>query len=282
MALFYPITVEELMKRKIYIATPAYDTPCTDYTKSLLGTMELFSKVGWEIHIGIVGGLCYVHTARNHLCDMFLRTTCDEMIFIDSDIGWNPEELLQLCRLERNVIGGVAPYRSNDVGFPVIYKQDGEGHFTGSYLPGTDVAILECSILPTAMMRIQRGVFGKLVEAGEALKVLDSGRDRYAPTKIYRFFDFEIEHKIDEKTGELYIVEFGEDVTFCHKLSRAGIGIWCDPRMTLRHHGRTFFEGCLDKSLRREPLPEQKNAAAKSNGTGVSGSPPVPLSPEAL
>lgn len=268
------------MKRKIYIGTPAYDEPCTDYTKSLLATMELFGRVNWEVHIGIINGLCYVHVARNHLVDLFLRSNCDEMIFIDSDMGWNPEELLQLCRIERNVIGGVAPYRSNDMGFPVVFKQDGEGHYVGSYLPGTDDALLECSVIPTAMMRIQRGVFAKLVETGQALKVLDAGRDRYAPTKLYRFFDFEIEHKVDEKTGEPYIVEYGEDVTFCHKVTRAGIGIWCDPRMRLRHHGRQFFEASLAESLKRSP--SEADHAGKSNGAGVPRSSPVPLSPEAL
>lgn len=256
------------MKRKIYIATPAYDEPCTDYTKSLLGTMELFQRVNWEVHIGILGGLCYVHTARNNLVDMFLRTACEEMIFIDSDIGWNPEELLEMCRIQHNVVGAVAPYRSNDIGFPVVYKQDGEGHYRGSYLPGTDACLLACTVLPTAMLRIQRGVFGALVEKGEALKVLDCGRDRYAPLKIFRFFDFEIEHKVDEKTGEPYIVEFGEDVTFCHKLSRSGFEIWCDPRMKLRHHGKQFFEGRLHDSLQpkmeTEALPGAPNDALHS------------------
>lgn len=274
-------------KRKIMVGTPAYDQPVLDYTKSFLASAELFAKANWELRACMIGGLCYVHTARNLIVDSFLHSDCDELIFIDADIGWQPEDLLELCRIERNVIGGVAPYRSNDIGFPVIYKQDGEGHYTGSYLPGTDVCLLAVSILPTAMMRIQRGVFTKLVEKGEALKVLDSGKDRYAPSKIYRFFDFEVEHKVDEKTGEPYIVEYGEDVTFCHKLARVGIEIWCDPRMTLRHHGRTFFEGCLDKSLRREPtegeiLPKDRIDARKSNGAGVPRSSPVPIQAKAL
>lgn len=274
---FTPYIVEELMaKRKIMIGTPAYDTPCLDYSQSLIATAELFSRVGWEMHGCMVGGLCYVHTARNHICDSFLRSSCDELIFIDSDIGWRPEDLLQLCRIERNVIGGAAPYRSPEGGFPVVFKQDGEGHYTGSYIPGSDDALLECTIVPTAMLRIQRGVFGKLVETGQALKVLDAGREKYAdaPSKIYRFFDFEVEHKVSPE-GEPYIVEYGEDVTFCHKVIRAGFSIWCDPRMTLRHHGKQHFEGCLAQHLRRPPPGEPD--VRKPNGIGVPGSSPVPL-----
>lgn len=254
-------------KRRIFIATPAYDEPCTDYTKSLISTMELFGRADLEVHVGIVGGLCYVHVARNHLVDSFLRSPCDEMIFIDSDIGWNPEELLQLCCIERNVIGGVAPYRSNDVGFPIVVKKDSEGFYTGSYIEGTDSALLECEVVPTAMLRIQRGVFGKLVEANEVVKVLDSGKDRYNPSKIYRFFNFETEEKKNE-LGEPYIVEYGEDVTFCHKCTRAGVSIWCDPRMTLRHHGRQFFQGCLDTELKRgrENAEREASATRKVNG----------------
>lgn len=270
-----------MSKRKIMVGTPAYDTPCLDYTQSLIGTADLFGRVGWDLRGCMIGGLCYVHTARNHIVDTFLKSDCEDLIFIDSDIGWNPEELLELCRIERNVIGAVAPYRSKDIGFPVVFKQDGQGFYTGSYLPGTDDALLACSVLPTAMLRIKRGVFGKLVEAGEAPLLLDAGRDRYGPTKLYRFFNFETEEKYDPQKDEQYLIEYGEDVTFCHKLTRAGFEIWCDPRMTLRHHGRTFAEGCLAKSMKRPPTKVDENVG-KSNGTGVPGSAPVPVQAETL
>jgi len=57
---------------------------------------------------------------------------------------------------------------------------------------------------------------------------------------------------------------YGEDSNFSRKMREAGIKIWIDPNITIRHHGMHSWEGNLHEHLLR-PLDERERMRA---GTG--------------
>ncbi len=236
------------MGKSYYLATPCYTDPCPDYMASMVATQQALFQAGHRFNIGYVQGLCYIHVARNWLVRNFLESKCDEMIFIDSDIGWDAAEFLNLISLEYNVIGGAAPYRSGQPGFPVALKRDKEGWPLGHVLPGGETAILEAEVVPTAMLKIGRPVFEELIKRDLATWRIETSGETGKEVKRWRsFFDFETT-KYGEAKDEF--CEYGEDVSFCRKCQRAGIGVWVDPRMTLRHWGKHGFAGMLDSWLK--------------------------------
>lgn len=235
-------------KRSFFLATPCYSPPCPDYVASMAATQQAFADAGHKFNIGYVQGLCYIHIARNWLVRNFLASPCDEMIFIDSDIGWDAKELLDLCALDANVVGGAAPYRSGQPGFPVALKSDSEGVLLGHQFPGTDAALLEAEVVPTAMLKIGRGVFQELVRQGMATwRIETDGETKKEKRRWRSFFDFETTPFGDSPDE---FCEYGEDVSFCRKCTKAGIPLWVDPRMTLRHWGMHGFQGQLHSWLK--------------------------------
>mgnify|MGYP000341873540 CR=1 FL=1 len=50
--------------------------------------------------------------ARNYLVDEFLRSDFTHLLFIDSDIHYNPQDVIAMLALEKDVIGGPYPKKS--------------------------------------------------------------------------------------------------------------------------------------------------------------------------
>jgi hypothetical protein len=237
---------------KLFIATPVYGPLAIDYTQSILATVPVLEAAGHTVEWKLLYGCCYVHTARNKLARDFIKSGCDELIFIDADIGWQTPDILRLVGHDRAVVGGAAPFRHGVGGFAVNF-------LTKDRVPLGDpeTGLLECDVLPTAMMKIKRQVFFDLFACQLAPLRIEYNRETGEERERYRsFFDFEVDNNIN--------LEFGEDVTFCRKCRRIGIQLWCEPNMTIRHHGMNHREGNLDTHLRALPGGTPRIAATSS------------------
>lgn len=226
----------------IFIATPCYGTLATDYTQSLLLSAPALEKAGHAVQWRMHQGCCYVHISRNKLVEAFLNSNCDEMIFIDSDIGWDPQDLVNLAAIDRDIVGGAIPYRQGKLAFPVSYNKAEDGTPMGD----PETGLIDCSVVPTAIMKIKKEVFFRMIGGNLAeLRVEYAASDGAQGDTWHSFFDFEIDN--------VNHLEFGEDVTFCRKCLKLGYKLWCYPNMTLRHHGGGFRMGNFDKYLRSMP-----------------------------
>lgn len=187
-----------------------------------------------------LAGCCYVHTARNKLTQLFLDKEMDEILWWDADIGVEPEDVVRLCRHDREIVGGAAPFRFGAYsGFPSHVVRSDDGFPVG--LP--DEGLVEAKVVPTAMLKVKREVFEKLRDVGMAPLRLEYDRDTRKECMRYSsWFDFEAD--------EINHLEYGEDVTFCRKCERAGYQLWIEPRMTIRHHGFDHRAGNFDTYLR--------------------------------
>ena len=112
------IDVKELRKRRIFVATPMYGGNCHGmYTKSTADLAMLSTKYGIEVKFFYLFNESLITRARNYLVDEFLRSDFDYLMFIDSDIGFDPNDVLTLAALldpadDKEIICGPYPKKT--------------------------------------------------------------------------------------------------------------------------------------------------------------------------
>ena len=85
------IDIKELRKRKIFIASPMYGGMCSGiYTKASVDLARLASQYGMDISFYYLFNESLITRARNYCVDEFMRSDYTHLMFIDSDIGFNP------------------------------------------------------------------------------------------------------------------------------------------------------------------------------------------------
>jgi hypothetical protein len=115
MSLEIKIPVEELKKRKLFLAVPMYGGMCTGmFARSLADLSALCVKYGVALQIYFLFNESLIPRARNYCVDEFMRSESTHFMFIDADIGFNPQDVIALLALqgddtEYDVIGGPYP-----------------------------------------------------------------------------------------------------------------------------------------------------------------------------
>lgn len=110
------IDLELLRTKKIFLATPMYGGNCNGmYTRSLCDLTAMCVKYGIELRSYFLFNESLITRARNYCVDEFMRSGADHLLFIDSDIGFNPQDVIAMMALQAadpekyNVIGGPYP-----------------------------------------------------------------------------------------------------------------------------------------------------------------------------
>ena len=109
------IPIEELRKRKLFIATPMYGGQCAGmFTRSVADLSAMCVHYGIGLQMYFLFNESLITRARNYCCDEFVRSDCTHMMFVDSDIGFNPQDIIGLLALqsddsEYDIIGGPYP-----------------------------------------------------------------------------------------------------------------------------------------------------------------------------
>ena len=119
------IKVEELRKKKIFVATPMYGGMCHGmYAKSCIDLATLCANYGVECRFFYIFNESLITRARNYLVDEFLRTEgFTHLMFIDSDIHFDPRDVLSLAALcddDKPIIGG--PYGKKCIAWEKIVQ----------------------------------------------------------------------------------------------------------------------------------------------------------------
>jgi hypothetical protein len=251
------ISLDDLRKHKLFVATPMYGGQCFGmYCKSALDLQGLCSNYGIEVRFSFIFNESLITRARNYLVDEFLRSGFTHMLFIDSDIHFDPRDVIALLALDRDIIGGPYPKKSikwSSVKQAILNNpniEPGElDKVTGDYVfnpvPGTDkfsvaepVEVLE---IGTGYMMIKRHVFEKFEAAYPELRYKPDhvGQDNFDGSRyIHAYFDTVIDHGKSDR----YL---SEDYMFCQWWRNIGGQIWLCPWMKTHHIGTYAFNGDL-------------------------------------
>lgn len=212
--------------RKVLLAMPAYDSPDAGVAFSLARSREALTEAGIQSAILILQGNCHVDDGRNSIVRDFLESDCTDLMFLDADVSWEPQGLVQLCERDQDVVGGVYPYRRDgSENMPVRLMEDAE------CVDG----LREVEGLPTGFMKIRRHVLEKMAEA--APKYFD---------KIY-----ETALVFDRPSPDANKTRWGGDIDFCNRWRAMGGKIYADEELRLGHTGKITLYDSLGSHLRR-------------------------------
>ena len=258
----FEIDIEQLRTKKLFIATPMYGGQCHgSYTKAIADLMTLCTKYGIEARLFFIFNESLVQRARNYLTDEFVRSGMDYMLFIDSDIHFDAQDIFVMMhhainRDDMDVICG--PYPKKAISWEKIKSAVDKGfadknpnqleEFVGDYVfnPAEDTQSfrldepVQVKESGTGFMMIKRTALQKYDEAFPMQKY----RPDHARTEnfdgsreIMAYFDCVI--CPDTKR---YL---SEDYMFCQWMRKAGGKIWLLPWLRLKHAGTYIFGGSL-------------------------------------
>ncbi len=256
------ISVEELRKRKIFLATPMYGGMCAgQYCKSVADLITIATRHNIEVRVFYLFNESLITRARNYLADEFLRSGCTHLMFIDSDIGFNPNDVLALAALseegsDKEIVCG--PYPKKTIAWEKIKMAVDRGYadenpakldnYVGDYVFNPAAGVKEIRLDEpvevleggTGFMMIQRSVFEKF----DKMFPERSYKPDHVRTKnfdgsreIMAYFDC----VIDPETKRY----LSEDYMFCQYSRKAGVKTWMCPWMRLQHIGTYTFAGSL-------------------------------------
>jgi len=110
------INYSKVNRPLLYILTPMYGGVChIGYLMCLISTIELFKEYGIDLKVEFCRNDSLITRARNNLIAKAMSNkNTTHMIFIDSDISWEPIDIIKLMISEKNLIGGVYPLKKYD------------------------------------------------------------------------------------------------------------------------------------------------------------------------
>ena len=264
------ISVEELRQKHIFVATPMYGGMCSGmYTRSAIDTTTLAARYGIDLKFFYLFNESLITRARNYLVDEFLRAEqYTHLMFVDSDISWDPNDLISLAALcdedKHPVIGG--PYPKKTIAWEKVRNAVDAGlgdnnpldleKYTGDFVfnpsgGNSRISLIEpVDVLETGtgFMMIHRSVFEKFKETYPKYSYKpDHNRtehfkgDRY----IHAYFDTIIDNDVWMGEGasngsDRYL---SEDYMFCQLVRKMGLSVWLCPWMVIQHVGHFVFNG---------------------------------------
>lgn len=215
---------------KPHFCLPAYGGMISEsYFMSLIKLINLFNFSGINYSIDSIVNESLVTRARNSLVAKMMQFDghSTHLVFIDSDIEFEPDSVIKLLLANKDVVGGIYPKKALPISYVVNPIENAQ-------LEGS---LLEVKRIGTGFVCIKREVFEKMFERYAHLKYNDNiGLDeKYAPYK-YALFDT----SIDTEDNNNYL---SEDYTFCDRWRAMGGKIWADLSISLTHVGYFKFKG---------------------------------------
>jgi len=207
---------------KVLIATPAYDGRLDVwYTTSLVNSVRIAQDNGIFLHPVFMSYDALVQRARNDLFRLGLEY--DAVIWIDSDLEWNPMWIMELLGSDKDVIGGTYRKKTDDAELYTVKTKD---------LTATD-GLIKVDGLGMGFLKMSKKAVQALWDASQPYQ--NEGKE------CRMICDIQI---VD---GQLV----SEDNVVTRKLADLGFDIWLDPRMTCCHIGTKKFYGNFEDFAKR-------------------------------
>lgn len=237
----------DLSGKSLFIALPAYDFKVSlKLAVSLAKFSRASAEHGIDIQIGSICGCSVVSRARNLLAKDMLESECDFLLFIDSDINFEPDDIFRLMAWgtdpKKGIVAAVPRTRNESKVYIATLDYDANGDLTMN-----GMGLVRAKRVATAFMLVRREVFETLEKKHPEWAYYDSKTNR----TLSCMFDFQL-------ADEGYI---GEDFLFCDRVRSHGFEVWIDPSITLGHMGVQEYVGNYgDDILYPMVVPNQKVA----------------------
>ena len=255
------VTLEELQKYSIFVGTPMYGGNCSGLFAKACNDLSMLctaNKIPLKFYYLFNESL--VQRARNYIVDEFMRSDATHLMFIDSDIGFNPRDVISLLAINSsdpdkyNIMTG--PYPKKTIAWEKVAAAAAQGkadnnpfdlaRYSGDFVMNPIQGVTSFKL--NEPLEISEGGTGFMLIPRETLEKF---RDKYPELQykpdhartenfdgsrmITAFFDC-----IIDPNTKRYL---SEDYFFCQKARQAGMSVWLCPWMELTHVGSYMFTG---------------------------------------
>lgn len=195
---------------KILIAIPCMDMVHTTFLKSVLG-MDRVGECRFSITCSSL-----IYDARNNLAKQAVSEGFDRILWLDSDMDFQPDLMRKLSAdLDegREFVSGLYFKRRAPIQ-PVVYKEVGYYH-SKELDEVTPIAIPYGDYPKDDIFKVAGAGFGGAMMTVDLIK------------------------RVGDKFGLPFspIMGFGEDLSFCVRCSELGVELFCDSRVKMGHVG---------------------------------------------
>jgi len=211
------------------IALPCHGGIVSDKT-----TMSLFNLGKLLVRNNIPHGLLtqanssLITQGRSRCANFFLNNTDhDYLLFLDSDIGFNPEDVLKLLSHRVEMVSGTYPMKTIPIRYCVNYLQPIEKK--------GDLVKIEGNGMGFCL--IHRNVFIKIAQSFPELKYIPDRKDSNHPV-TQEEIDNSYHYFMEQKVRDGF---FSEDKAFFHRARQVGYDVWLDESIKLQHVGSHVF-----------------------------------------
>ena len=232
----------------IFVGTPCFGgLVTTGYMMSIIKLMQYGERCGFSVHLNLLGRDSLVTRSRNTLVAQFLKTkSATHLMFIDSDIAFEPELVHRMLAFDQDVVGGMYPAKAICWDAPAKIKdreppQTATLQYVGKFCQGPELErrgpFATGVYCATGFMLIKRQAIERLIEAHPERAYASD--HVYVPEKSEQKFYALFECEIDPETKEYLSEDFG----FCRLWRALGGKIWLDVEGALTHTGPYDFVG---------------------------------------
>ena len=243
----------------ILLATPCYGGLLhRGFFHSVLSLQRLCQIQGYQLTVHTLGNESLIQRGRNFYIALTLGNPhITHLLFVDSDITFNPENVIRMVQFQKGVVCGIYPKKGiNWENMIQLSKEEGITkeniekiglEYVINFSEGNiqvENGFLKCLYAGTGFMLIQREVIEKLRDKHPETKFInDVGGYQLPETKdnFYALFDCFICPK-----SKRYL---SEDYAFCQRALDSGFDIWVDITCNLTHTGTYNFEGSFGQYI---------------------------------
>lgn len=242
----------DLTTVKLRIHTPAKPAwLCASYQTSLLGTIELFRQrdVALEV-MPPIRDCAWISHARASINARFMASGATHLLQIDGDIGWEPRDALRLLEHGKDLVAAAQPDRKR--GHCIIGRRapdkEKESRQAEEITFPVENDLIACDRVSAAFIMHSRGCIQQMMGAHPHLHAWRSAPwwlpgTPEAEVYFYAFW----EQRVTDGRWD------GEDHAFCDRAAEAGVQLYVDPFVTLRHNVEVELVGSLAESSRKRP-----------------------------
>lgn len=212
---------------KYLVAIPCFDTVYTDFMLSLLN----MQRVG-ESYCQVVKS-SLIYDARNKLADQAIKGGYDRVMWLDSDIIFQPDLMVKLAE----------------------HLDNGLKYVSGLYFKR------QLPTSPVCFKTITQRKEGKELIT-EALTYENYPKDQLFPVDATGFgavmLTVDLLKRVTEKYGLPFSPQLGlgEDMSFCWRAKQVGATLFCDSRIKLRHIGAIAYSEATYFGQTGQAIPE--------------------------
>ncbi|AGE51539.1 hypothetical protein PBCVCvsA1_449R [Paramecium bursaria Chlorella virus CvsA1] len=234
-------------KPSIYLAVPCYGCLMMNtFAASIIALQALCAQRGIQIYMDFVGNESLIERARNILVKRFLQSSgFTHFMFIDADIGFNPESVIRLLEFDKDVTSAVYPKKA--INWDHVKQKIAAGSQEDIRQMGLDFNIN----LTTPQPPING--FVKVLDVATGFLMMKRG----VLERMYKHYEKEL-YAVNDIQGQDvkdYIAIFAcmidpdtkrflsEDYAFCRRYQQMGGDIWADISTPLSHTGTHVFSG---------------------------------------